>query len=239
VVGTPTYQGAAIASGSFSGGTGILPFDKGLALTSGSAPLIPGPNDRTDATQINGTPSYAKLDALAPGTLHGDAAVLSFSFIPSSTSITFQYVFGSEEYNEFVGSPFNDVFGFFLNGANLALIPGTSTPITVNTVNSGSNADFFTDNTGAAFNIQYDGLVGAGAGFPLFATASVIPGQTYTIDLGVEDSGSIRGLPDLTYDSGVMLAAGSFKSVPGPVPEPATLLLVGPALALAWRARRR
>jgi len=246
VSGSESYQGAAIASGSFSGGTGILPFDSGIALTSGSAQLIPGPNDQTDATQANGTASYNKLDNLAPGTLHGDAAVLSFSFIPSANTISFQYVFGSEEYNEFVGSQFNDVFGFFLAlgsnpATNLAVIPNTSTPISVNTVNSGTNADYFTDNTGAALNIQYDGLVGAGAGFPLFATASVIPGQMYTINLGVEDSGSIRGLPDLTYDSGVMLAAGSFKSVPvnPTVPEPATILLVGPALALARRRARR
>jgi len=51
-----------------------------------------------------------------------NAATLTFKFIPTADTISFQYVFGSEEYSEFVGTPFNDTFAFLLNGHNIALI---------------------------------------------------------------------------------------------------------------------
>ena len=74
-------------------------------------------------------------------------------FIPTSDTISFKYVFGSEEYLELVNS-FNDAFGFFLTGTsnpaggnyvdqNLAIVPGTAnTPVTIDNVNDMVNAAF-------------------------------------------------------------------------------------------------
>jgi hypothetical protein len=229
IVGTPTYTGALGAAGLFTGGTGILPFDAGVALTTGLATSIPGPNVASDTGTANGTPGDASLSALA-GVDTLDAAILAFSFIPDGDTISFQYVFGSEEYEEFVGGAFNDVFAFGLNGTNIALIPGTGTPVSINNVNGGANTDYYASNTGGTLNIEYDGLVGTSVVFTLSASGGVTPGAVNTITMGIADAF------DDIYDSGVMLAQGSFATnapPPPAVPEPATLVLFGTGLAVA------
>ena len=231
------YTGAAIASGLFTGADGVLPFAGGVALTSGSVNLVPGPNNAEDAEAVNNAASNPNLNALSPGAdVYGDASTLAFTFRTTGNAISFQYVFGSEEYPEFVGL-YNDVFGFFLDGVNIALIPNTTTPISINTVNSGVNSQYYRDNPTDDLNIQYDGLVGVS--MPLFATAAVTPNVEHTIMFGVED------VADLKYDSGVMLAAGSFVATglpdptPEPIPEPATLLTSASGLAVLVRYIRR
>ena len=69
---------------------------------------------------------------------------------------SFNYVFASEEYLEYVGS-INDAFGFFLSGpnpaggnyvnVNLAIVPGTAnTPVTIDNVNDATNSNYYIDN---------------------------------------------------------------------------------------------
>jgi len=245
VAGSEVYTGDPIASGTFTGGAGILPFPTGVILTSGSAAGAIGPNNDEAFTVLNSGVADAQLTALS-GQPTFDAATLEFSFIPTASTISFQYVFGSEEYNFFVGSEFNDVFSFFLNGTNIALVPGTSTPISVNNVNCTVNSQYYTDNGGgigdggpcgnANLDTQYNGLVGANAAFALFAVGNVNPGVQNTIKLALADAG------DDALDSGVFLAGGSFVNQPPTttVPEPGTFLLLGGALAgVAMRARRR
>jgi len=243
VAGSEVYTGDAVASGTFTGGSGILPFNTGVILTSGSAAGAIGPNNNGGFTVDNSGGSDAQLSALS-GQNTFDAAVLEFDFIPVAATVSFQYVFGSEEYNEFVGS-FNDVFAFFLNGTNIALVPGTNTPVSVNNVNCGVNPQYYTDNGGggaapcgnAGLNTQYDGLAGANPLFALFALGNVNPGVSNHIKLAIADAG------DPVLDSGVFLAGGSFINQPPPVaavPEPTTLALLGAGLGgLATRVRRR
>ena len=47
-----------------------------------------------------------------------DECVIEFDFVPEGDSISFNYVFVSEEYPEYVCASFNDAFGFFLTGPN-------------------------------------------------------------------------------------------------------------------------
>ena len=233
VVGTPAYASGATGMGSFTGGTGILGFDAGIVLSSGNIYSLPGPNISGSTSTSWDMPGYGPLDVLSGGTTH-DAAVLSFSFIPTAGVVSFRFVFGSEEYNEYVGSAYNDAFGFFLNGTNIALIPGTGSPVTINSVNLGSNPTYYTNNTGGLLNTELDGLVGVSRA--LYATGLVTAGEVNTIALAIADTS------DHIYDSAVFIQGQSFIPEPPPVPLPGTMLLLGSGIialaGLGWRSKK-
>src|SRR3990170_754369 len=125
-----TFTGADVAAGRFSGGTGIIGFESGIILGSGNIVNVVGPNAQDDITTDNGGAGDADLTTLS-GFPTNDAAVLEFDFVPVGSSVSFQYVFASDEYNEFVHSEFNDVFAFFINGVNCATVG--SDPVSINT----------------------------------------------------------------------------------------------------------
>ena len=85
-------------------------------------------------TAVNDLSGDTDLDKLVPGYYTYDATVLEFDFKPTKNVIRIQYVFSSDEYNEYVGSKYNDVFGFFVNGKNIAKLPD-STNVTINNIN--------------------------------------------------------------------------------------------------------
>jgi hypothetical protein len=203
-----TYTGASIAAGTFTGGTGIIGFNSGIILSSGDSAGVVGPNTSPGFSVCNATAGDADLTALAGGTATQDAAVLEFDFVPTSNQVSFNYVFASEEYPEFVGS-FNDVFGFFVNGVNVALVPGTSTVVSINNVNCLSNSSYYINNNAPGFtgtcglpyanlDTQMDGLTTV-----LAAKATVNPGVTNHIKLAIADA------VDCAYDSDVFLQANS------------------------------
>lgn len=238
VPGSATYTGAANASGSFAGGASAgITIDKGLLLTSGSVYNAPGPNNSDNATAENGLGGTPELNALIPGYTTLDASVLKFKFTSAGGDLFFNYVFGSEEYNEWVGSAFNDVFGFFLDGNNIALIPGTSTAVAINNVNETFNSSYYNNNdpsdlgTPTPFDIQYDG-------FTKVFTASVLglsEGE-HEISLQIADAG------DWILDSGVFIQGGSFSDKPKPPTVPdggSTLAMLSLAVAgLAGASRK-
>ena len=220
-----TYTGSNCSAGTFSGGDGILPFASGIVLGSGSVQSgdsqcdgqkgVEGPNSEDGSTGSNQTPGDTDLSNLVSGVLTNDAAVLEFDFVPATTTLTFNYVFSSDEYNEFVNSTYNDVFGFFVNGTNCALVPGTSTPVAVNTVNGGNpfgtsatNSQYFVNNDPndpgpATVNTEMDGLT-----TKFTCSATVTAGQTNHIKLAIADTS------DTSLDSNVFIEAGSFSGTP-------------------------
>src|SRR3990170_6855974 len=135
-----TYSGADTAAGRFGGGAGIVGFDAGIILSSGNIADVVGPNTLDDVTTDNSATGDADLDALSGFTTF-DAAILEFDFVPAATPLTFEYVFTSDEYNEFVNTEFNDVFAFFVNGVNCATVPATADPVSINTINNGNPFD--------------------------------------------------------------------------------------------------
>ncbi|MCD4725489.1 MAG: choice-of-anchor L domain-containing protein, partial [Bacteroidales bacterium] len=110
-----TYQGNNFMRGSFTNGHATnLGLDDGVTLSSGSVMQIPN-NAVVHASTPYGLSGDPTLNAISTALTH-DASVLEFDFVPTADTLRFRYVFGSEEYPNYVGSSFNDVFGFFVNG---------------------------------------------------------------------------------------------------------------------------
>lgn len=158
-----------------------------------------------------------------------DVAVLTFDFIPMGDEIAFKYSFASEEYPHYVCNVYNDIFDFFLSGPydesgnpitnegiiykdeNIALIPGTDLPVSINTVNHGiaignvtpcvlENSQYFrlNDNNNCKMNGYTTELE--------TKKVSVIPCRTYKLELAICD------VVDNRLSSAVYLSANSFRT---------------------------
>jgi len=217
------YQGASIAKATFeNGNTTNLGLDAGIILCTGNPNLILGPNENCSVTGVNSSPGYPLLSAISsPPYPTEDASILEFDIIPESDTLKFRYVFGSEEYNEFIFKI--DVFGCFVSGPdpmggyysekNIAIIPGSDNlGITTNTINNGysncgvistgpcNNCEYYIDNTNGQ-TIQYDGFTHV-----MEAWLLVVPCETYHVIIGVAD-----GL-DPILDSGVFIEKSDYVS---------------------------
>jgi hypothetical protein len=211
-----TYTGSPSAGGTFSGGVTSIGFDAGVMLASGAIANAVGPNTVDSQTSSFATPGDADLNALA-GVPTNDAAVLEFDFVPNGDTVFFQYVFGSEEYNEYVNSPFNDTFAFFVNGVNCAVVDTGSgpAPVSVNTINNGNpggnptatNPTLYRNNDlsdgGGSINTEYDGLT-----VVLTCMSPVSSGGTNRLKLAIADGS------DSILDSGVFIKQGSLSTTP-------------------------
>ncbi|MEM7654657.1 MAG: PKD domain-containing protein [Bacteroidota bacterium] len=196
----------------FNGTSSNLGLATGVIISSGNAMDAVGPNTSGSTTTGVGTPGDSLLtDAVNDVITNAfDACVIRFDITPLCDTIGINYVFASEEYPEFAppnSSSFNDVFGFFIEGpgypnaTNIALIPGTPTPVSINNLNAVTNQAFYVDNVGGA-TVEYDGFT-----TPLLASAIVQSCETYTITIAIQDMG------DGAWDSSVFLEAGGIGCV--------------------------
>lgn len=223
--------GCAAGIGEFKGGSTSINIDDGVIIASGVVSNADGPDDTESKTGGCGGGGDPDLALLTSKPIF-DAAGIEFDFYPTVPNLSFRYVFGSEEYNEFVCAPYSDVFGFFLSGPginggfsggaiNIATVPGQALYVGVNTVNNGmatpsphctpplgslGNSQYFVDNMNGP-DIQYDGHT-------TIFEAKAIGLQTckkYHIKLAVGDAS------DSAYDSGVFLEKGSFGTGPSEI----------------------
>jgi len=219
------FQGASTAVGFFKNDSTRLPFSKGILLTTGLASDAIGPNKSPATTTTYSYTGNKYLEGLAKGKTY-DVALIEFEFTPSEKYVSFKYVFASEEYTEYVGQNFNDVFGFFVSGGklknpvNIAVVPGTRTPVTVNNINPYQYSEYYIDNNlwdkrntpipdkhldfispETPYSIAYDGFT-----VPIAAEIELEPGITYKMVIAIADVG------DLAWDSAVFLEANSFSS---------------------------
>ena len=190
--------GSDLAIGSFTDGAG-LGLDDGVVLSTGDIADAEGANTSSGAGQGLGTAGAPALDAIVAPLVTNDAAIIEFDVVTESPTFAIRYVFASEEYREYVDSEYNDVFAFFVNGANIALTPGSGQPVTINTINHLRNQGLYQDNEGGA-NTQMDGYTS-----PLLAVAVVEPGTVNHIRIAIADTS------DSALDSAVFIARGGIS----------------------------
>lgn len=217
-------SGSPTSFGTFRNGGNVIGFPEGIMISSGDVEEAVGPNVSVETSSRFGRSSTDKdLVGIATNQLF-DVTVLEFDFVPLADEVSFQYVFASEEYCEFVGTIFNDVFGFFVSGPgingefadgaiNVARLPDSEEFVSINTVNHLVNEASYVKNeleddaanclipfSPSHLNtIEYDGFT-----TPLTTRFSVVPCETYHIRLVVGDVG------DDKLDSAVFLRSKSF-----------------------------
>jgi gliding motility-associated-like protein len=203
--------------GRFTSGGSAFPFADGVVLTTGRAASAVGPNTSILSEGPDSWGGDTDLEqALNIGPSSINATVLEFDFLPLSDKISFDYIFSSEQY---LSNPnpnqcgFTDGFVFLLKKANstdaysnLAVVPGSDTPVRVNTVRGSgtlcppSNEQFFDAFNTSDHPTNYNGQTKI-----LTAQSNVEPGILYHIKLVVADQGNRQ------YDSAIFIGGGSFK----------------------------
>jgi gliding motility-associated-like protein len=209
------FTGPAGSAGIFNATNSNLGMNSGIVLTTGSDTMVQGPNNHNAQGYDHLAAGNSLLNGLANDITY-DACVLEFDMNILSDSVEFKYIFGSEEYPEWVTASYNDAFAFFISGPgingqeNIALVPGTTNPVTIHNINANNNSQYYHangDGYTAPFNstgyyVQYDGLT-------TLLTAKkkgLQPCNTYHLKLMIADAG------DGIYDSGVFLQANSLTS---------------------------
>ena len=226
-----SYQGDPIQVGFFNAINSNLGIDSGIVLSTGDIidldPNFFGFGNIPSST--NSDPDLLNVANSVPPLINQpfnvtgifDVATLEFDFIPNSDTLSFNYVFGSDEYLTWINSEYNDVFGFFISGPgisgpyaspsgfpngsiNIANVPNSTPPlpITISSVNNLLNSQYYIDNQSTfPQTISCNGFTTS-----FTATTLVQCGEIYHIRLALADGS------DANLDSWVFLKAGSFSS---------------------------
>ncbi len=222
-----TLSAADSAAGKFTGGVDIIGFGGGIVLSTGTITGALGPNSEFGSEgKDHGLEGDAALDLFVDPEQTYDACSLQFEFFTDQPrTITFDYVFASEEYSEFVGAGFDDVLALFLNGntaaQNIARVTApcatvTGVPTSVDNVNCGNqfeptvqpvNCNCYVDNewnfsafpsTPPPLDCEMDGLTTV-----FTATGTSVAGWN-TLRIAIADAG------DGILDSNVFIRCQSF-----------------------------
>ena len=217
--------------GIFHDSTSTLGVDSGLVLSTGICYGVIGPNTIPNATigggQFGGDPDLMTMSPLYPSSL-GDPGIVQMDLVPLGDTLTVRYVFGSEEYDEYACSSKDDRMGMFLSGPglggaftnggiNMATLPISGLPVTVNTLNRGTagsegNLGLCGMNPGweqdTIYYINNDfGIVTQLDGYTVVLTAKAVvqPGATYHLKIAIAD------VNDANFDSAIFLPEGAIS----------------------------
>lgn len=221
---TGTFYGSSNGIGYFTNTNPSFPLASGVILSTGNVLNAPGPNN---SELSDGSVAWAGDTALetalaAAGVSMNsiNATVLEFDFTSFTTYFNFQFLFASEEYGTYQClSP--DAFAFLLTDSvtgvttNLAVIPSTTTPISVGTIRDAlynsscpsANASYFGRFNGgsnaAASPTNYNGQT-----VLMNASSNLVANRTYHIKLVVADNSN--NINDVRFDSAIFLGGSSF-----------------------------
>lgn len=219
---TGTNFGSTNGIAHFNNTNPAFPLSSGVILSTGNVANAPGPNtsNLSDGNAAWSGDANLETTLLAQGISmnSANATVLEFDFVPFSPNFNFQFLFASEEYGNFQCN-FSDAFAFLLTNVatgvttNLAVVPGTTIPISVVTIrNSLYNTSCPSENP-AYFGAFNGGSVADGSAtnfngqtVMMNATStSLVPNTTYHIKLVIADR------KDNQSDSAIFLGANSFN----------------------------
>ena len=222
--------------GIFDGQNSNIGFNSGVVMAAGPVNGLIGNAGMADAGQPGNGQTDADLLTIAQSVTSNpsaglinsvnDVISLEFDFVPSSNVASFNFVFSSDEYTAWINSTFNDVFAFFVSGPgitgpfnappgfpggaqNVALVPGTNTPITISTIYpagvpgeppAGLNPQLYVSNAGGTTHTHNGFTV------PIPIELNVQCGETYHFRFAIGDGS------DTYLNTAVFLEAGSFVS---------------------------
>lgn len=207
--------------GNFTNTNPVFPFTNGIVIRNGIAKYTEGTYTGLNESSLISTATDADLQQISLNTGQSapitDVGFIQFDFTPISSSFSFDFLFASNEYGQYQCG-FSDVFAFLLTDlttnvqSNLAVIPNTTTPVTVKNIRDSAynssclsnNANLFsrynvTDAANSAINMRGETVL-------LRASSPVIPNRTYRIKLAIGD------YSDSNYDSAVFIKGGSFTT---------------------------
>lgn len=208
------FQTGEQSFGYFNANSGSFPFADGIVLSTSRAISTQGPNTSLLSENAAGWNGDSDLEqALSIGNT-SNATILEFDFTPLTSSISFDYIFASEEYHDTAPCTYSDGFAFLLKVAgssnpyqNLALVPNTSIPVKVTSVHPdipgvcpAQNEAYFGSYNSSSAPINFNGQT-----VIMKAKANVIPGTTYHIKLVIADETNPQ------FDSAIFLGGGSFS----------------------------
>jgi len=202
-----------LASGIFTANNTNLGLSSGIILSTAEVAEAVGPNDSPGGTLLgtegcfNSAESFFDQDLISIEPLAKyDGCVLEFDLKPACDLLKVNFVFASEEYPEYVSQGYNDAFGFLIwgpnpaggnyNGRNLAIIPGTSTTVSIDNINAATNSNYYVNNQNG-MDVEYDGFTK-----PITSSIAVSTCQTYHLKFIIADAGDCR------YSSAVLIAQG-------------------------------
>ncbi|MCI5055039.1 MAG: choice-of-anchor L domain-containing protein [Flavobacteriales bacterium] len=225
-----TFNGDPMQMGFFDGTASNIGLDSGIVLACGDIQeIVPNATSSNPSVNVSDADLLTIANSVPPLIGQGfsvsstnDAAILEFDFVPTTDTVEFRYVFGSDEYLTWINSSFNDVFAFFISGPgitgpysapagfpggaqNIAFVPNTNPnlPITISSVQPALNSQYYINNPigAAGRSVDLNGFT-----TPFVAWSEVQCGQTYHIKLAIADG------TDQALISSVFLEAGSFSS---------------------------
>lgn len=201
------YSGNKQSIGLFTNNCFELSINRGIIISTGNAWDAMGPNKLPGCGEYQYFEGDKELETIANGKTY-DAAFVEFDFSANSDSISFDYIFASEEYPFYINKGLNDTFAFLVSDLNtkhkknLALY--RNNPVMVDQTNS-SNKSFLHPNNkrnSCLYSaLQYNGIT------EMFTTGmKIIPYRVYHFKICIADVG------DGKFDSAIMMRAQSFAS---------------------------
>ncbi|TYB70485.1 T9SS type A sorting domain-containing protein [Bizionia saleffrena] len=240
VVSTGVDFGEVNGVATFTANGADIAFAQGIVLSTGNVLSIPGGNTSVLSEGTSNWLGDSDLEMITGVSTSFNASVIQFDFLAQVESISFDFLMVSEEYGVFECS-YADTFAVILTSlntgvsVNLALVPNTTTPISILNVRGGANTSCSPENEAYFHRYNYEVTnVPANPDYILPADSPInFNGQTevfeLTGDLVIGDNYSFKivvaDASDSSYDSALFVKKNSFGAIPIMEQEPGDVVV--------------